>query len=61
MLNLDKYSRKRQVKCFHGDSGDLEDFYIVSDAITRLRISNYIKTYEATKSTVHTSLSETEP
>jgi hypothetical protein len=61
MLNLDKYSRKRQVKCFHGDTGDLEDFYIVSDKVTRLRISNYIekKKDESSKSTVCTSLPET--
>jgi hypothetical protein len=63
MMNLDKYSRKRQVKCFHGYSGDLENFYIVDDAITRLRIANYIqkKKDESSKSTVCTSLPETEP
>lgn len=63
MLNLDKYSRKRQVKCFHGSSGDLEDFYIVDDTITRLRIANYIekKKNESPKSTLCETLSEDKP
>jgi hypothetical protein len=63
MLNLDKYSRKRQVKCFHGDTGDLEDFYIVDDEVTRLRIANYIekKKNESPKSTLCETLSEDKP
>jgi hypothetical protein len=63
MLNLDTYSRKRQVKCFHGSSGDLENFYIVNDATTRLRIANYIekKKNEGTKSTLCETLSKIEP
>jgi len=28
--------------CHYGTSGDFENFYIVDDAITRLRIANYI-------------------
>ena len=63
MLNLDKYSAKRQTKCFHGSSGDLENFYIVDDATTRLRIANYIqkKNNESAKSNYDETLSETEP
>jgi hypothetical protein len=64
MLNLDTYSLKRQVKCFHGSSGDLENFYIVSDHVTRLRIANYIQKKnndESAKSNYDETLSETEP
>ena len=60
MLNLDKYSCKRQVKCFHDETGNLENFYIVSDGTTRLRIANYIQKRnndESTKSTICKTLS----
>ena len=62
ILHLDSYSLKRQTKCLHS-SGEIEDFYIVSDDLTRLRISEYIqkKKDESSKSVVCTSLPETEP
>ena len=62
MLNLDKYSRKRQTRCLH-PSGQSENFYIVDDTITRLRIANYIekKKNESSKSNYVETLSEAEP
>jgi len=62
ILNLDKYSLKRQTKCLH-HNGQSENFYIVDDATTRLRIANYIqkKKNESTKSNYDETLSETEP
>jgi len=62
MLNLDTYSRKRQTKCLH-PSGQVENFYIVDDTITRLRIANYIekKKDEITKSTLCETLPEDKP
>jgi len=59
ILNLDKYSLKRQAKCLHAN-GQSENFYIVDDTITRLRIANYIQKRnndESTKSTICKTLS----
>jgi hypothetical protein len=63
ILNLDKYSLRRQTKCLH-PNGQCENFYIVDDATTRLRIANYIQkknSDESTKSNYDKTLSEDKP
>jgi len=42
MLNLDKYSICNQVKCVHNNPNNIEDFYILSDELTRKSIINYL-------------------